>query len=78
MFTKESPWGERFTANCGGQLSATGGEWPMELSFIQHRPTVHIPLATGYVGYTGTRIYPRGNKKKRCDLLGASNVGNVG
>ena len=38
----------------------------------------HIPLATGYVGYTGTRIYPRGNKKKCCDLLGASNVGNVG
>ena len=37
-----------------------------------------IPLATGYVGYTGTRIYTRGNKKKRRDLLGASNVGNVG
>ena len=36
-----------------------------------------ISLATGYVGYTGTHIYPRGNKKKRCDLLGASNVGDV-
>ena len=38
----------------------------------------YIPLATGYIGYTGTRIYPRGNKKKLCDSLGASNVGNVG
>ena len=62
----------------GGGGARAGSDPPTHPPFSPPTHFHHIPLATGYVGYTGTRIYPRGNKKKRCDLLGASNVGNVG